>query len=303
MALQTAKQTSEWDMPNGILREGWLVWDSAGVATTTADEVIVQLHANTTPAAITTKLYERKPWATAFATNSVRNTLRLREFSATMVPVSVGWMARLTVTYTTKWVFRNDVTVGNQCFLPVSRSIQPGSRSINVYRDINGSAAFPTGTTLESTTDIGGTKLDERGNPMQYPVPQLTVTLNSVLDSFQTDPAAYDTAWNTYGLTVNDAAFMGYPAYSCLMTDIGFTHLEDEYYNARISFLFDSYLFFDQVAKADTDGRIKIDTTNGQASDVRWKRANIEATTWTNLISASSWAYARLKSGEFGVTP
>jgi hypothetical protein len=173
------------------------------------------------------------------------------------------------------------------------------------YRDINGSAAFPTGTTLESTADIGGTKLDEAGNPVMIPVPQVTVSLVSVIDSFQTDLTAYDTAWTTHGLTVNNAAFMGFPAYSCLLTDVGFQHLEDEYYTGRITFLHDTYLFFEQVAKRDTDGRIKTDTTNGQASDVRWKRANVEATNWnaSTLLPTGTWAYDRLLKGEFGVTP
>jgi hypothetical protein len=303
MALQASKQSSDFDHPNGVLRESWIVWDTAGTANITADEVIVQLRANTTPAAITTKLYERKTWASAFARNSVRNTLRLRDFNVTMMQAGVGWIARLNVIYSTKWRFRNDVTVGDQCFLEVNRAVQPSQRMMQCYRDIAGSAAFPTGLTLESTTDIGGTKLDERGNPVMVPVPQVQVTLNSVIDSFQTDLTAYDAAWRTYGLTLNDAAFMGFPAYSCLMTDIGFTHIEDEYFNARISFLHDTYLFFDQVAKADTDGKIKIDTTNGQASDVRWKRANVETTTWTSLIGSTTWAYARLEKAEFGVTP
>jgi len=173
------------------------------------------------------------------------------------------------------------------------------------YRDINGSAAFPTGTTLESTVDIGGTKLDEGGNPVMIPVPQVTVTLNAVIDTFQTQLTAYDTAWSTHGLTLNNAAFMGFPAYSCLLTDVGFQQLEDEYFTARIVFLHDTYLFFEQVAKRDTDNKIKIDTTNGQASDVRWKRANVEATNWnaSTLLPSGTWAFNRLQNAENGVTP
>lgn len=304
MAIQAVKQTSEYDEENGTLRETYAIWDTAGSATMTSDEVLVQLRAATgIPAAISSNLYPRKTWATGFAKNSVRNTLRLRNYSIAMMNTGVGWMARLVLQFSTKWIFRREISVGDQCRLPVHRAIQPSNRAMAVYRDILGSAAFPTGTTLESTADIGGTKLDERGNPLQLMVPQVSVQLVSIIDSFETDLTAYDNAWSIYGLTLNNAAFMGYPAYSCLMTDIGFTHLEDEYYTARISFIQDVYFWFDQVAKADTDGRIKIDTTNGQASDVRWKRSNVEATTWTNLIAAGSWTSDRLLKGEFGVTP
>lgn len=304
MAIQASKQTSEFDEDSGTLRETYTVWDTAGTANITSDEVLVQLRSATgIPAAISSNLYPRKTWATSFAKNSVRNTLRLRNYSIAMMNAGSGWMARVTLQFSTKWILRREITMGDQCRLPVNRAIQPSNRAMAVYRDIAGSAAFPTGTTLESTTDIGGTKLDERGNPLQLMVPQVTVQLVSVIDSFDTDLTAYDTGWGIYGLTLNDAAFMGYPAYSCLMTDIGFTHLDDEYYTARITFIHDTYLWFDQVAKADTDGRIKIDTTNGQASDVRWKRSNVEATTWTSLIASGSWTYDRLLKGEYGVTP
>lgn len=304
MAVQVSKQSSEFDEENGTLRETYTVWDTAGTANITSDEVLIQLRAATgIPAAISSNLYPRKTWATGFAKNSVRNTLRLRNYSIAMMNAGAGWMARVTLQFSTKWVFRRDITVGDQCRLPVSRSIQPTNRSMAVYRDILGSAAFPTGTTLESASDIGGTKLDERGNPLQLMVPQVTVQLVSIIDSFDVDITAYDTAWGIYGLTLNDAVFMGYPARSCLMTDIGFSHLEDEYYSARITFIQDVYFWFDQVAKADTDGRIKIDTATGQASDVRWKRSNVESTTWTNLIPAGTWTSDRLLKGEFGVTP
>jgi hypothetical protein len=231
--------------------------------------------------------------------------MRLRDISVQMVNASAGWMAELTLTYGTRYTLRRDSATAAKALLPVNRSVQPSTRSMACYRDINGSAAFPTGTTLESTADIGGTKLDEAGNPVMIPVPQVTVSLVSVIDSFQTDLTAYDTAWATHGLTVNNAAFMGFSAYSCLLTDVGFQHLEDEYYTARITFLHDTYLFFEQVAKRDTDGRIKTDTTNGQASDVRWKRANVDATNWnaSTLLPTGTWAYDRLLKAEFGVTP
>lgn len=304
MAIVAVKQSSDFNEPDGTLRETWSAWDTAGTASFTADEVIIALrNATGLPSQISSGMYERKPWGTGFASNSVRNTLRLRDIGITMQNTGAGWMARVVLQYSTKWKFRRDIVFGDQCRLPVQRSVQPSQRTMNCWRDINGAAAFPTGTTLESTTDIGGTKLDERGNPVQIMVPQVTVTLTSVVDSFQTDLSAYDVAWSTYGLTLNDGVYMGFPAYSCLMTDIGFVHLEDEYYSARISWLYDAYFFFDQVAKADTDGRIKIDTTNGQASDVRWKRANIDATNWNNLLAAGTWSFDRLHKGEFGVTP
>jgi hypothetical protein len=221
-----------------------------------------------------------------------------------MMNAAAGWMAQLTLTYGTRYTLRRDSSTASKALLPVNRSVQPSTRAMACYRDILGALALPTGTTLESSVDIGGTKLDEGGNPLTIPVPQVTVTLTSIIDSFQTDLTAYDIAWTTHGLTLNNAAFLGFPAYSCLLTDVGFQHLEDEYYTARIVFLHDTYFFFEQVAKRDSDGKVKV-TSTGQASDVRWKRANVEATNWnaSTLLPTGTWTYDRLLKAEFGVSP
>ena len=302
MALEYSRTSSQYDESSGRLVERWLVWDKAGTATAGAEAVVASLRSGSVPAQITTGLYPRKPFATAFAQTTVGTTLRLRDIGVNMMNAAAGWMAELTLTYGTRYIARNDATT--KALLPVNRSVQPSTRAMACYRDINGSAAFPTGTTLESTADIGGTKLDEGGNPVMIPVPQITVTLTSVIDSFQTDLTAYDLAWTTHSLTVNNAAFLGFPQYSCVLTDVGFQHLEDEYYTARIVFLHDTYLFFEQVAKRESDGKVKVDS-NGKASDVRWKRANVEATNWnaSTLLPSGTWAYDRLLKGEFGVTP
>jgi hypothetical protein len=305
MALEYSRTSSQYDESSGRLVERWLVWDKAGTATLGPEGVLVALRALTTPAIITANLYPRKTFDTAFSQATVGQTLRLRDIGVEMMNAAAGWMAQLSLTFGTRYVMRRDSSSASKALLPVNRSVQPSTRAMACYRDINGSAAFPTGTTLESTSDIGGTKLDEAGNPVQIPVPQITVTLSSVIDSFQTDLTAYDTAWTTHGLTVNNAAFLGFPAYSCLLTDVGFQHLEDEYFTARIVFVHDTYLFFEQVAKRDTDGKVKIVTATGQASDVRWKRANVEATNWnaSTLLPTGTWTYDRLLKGEFGVTP
>lgn len=305
MALEYSRVDSQYDETAGRLVERWLVWDKAGTATDGPEAVLVNLRALTTPAAITANLYPRKTFAASFSQATVGQTLRLRDVGVEMMNAAAGWMAQLTLTYGTRYTLRRDSTTASKALLPVNRSVQPSTRAMACYRDINGSAAFPTGTTLESTADIGGTKLDEAGNPLQIPVPQVTVTLTSVIDSFQTDLTAYDLSWSTHGLTVNNAAFLGFPAYSCLLTDVGFQHLEDEYYTARIVFLHDTYLFFEQVAKRDSDGKVKLTTPGNQASDVRWKRANVEATNWnaSTLLPTGTWTYDRLLKGEFGVTP
>lgn len=304
MAIQAELVSSEFDESAGRLVERWTVLDPAGVAKTGPEGVLLALRAAITPASITTNLYPRKTYAGAFSQAAVYNTLRLRDISVAMQSVVPGWMAQLTLTFSTRYTLRRDSTTSDKALLPVNRSVQPSTRAMACYRDINGSAAFPTGTTLESASDIGGTKLDEAGNPLQIPVPQVTVTLTSVIDSFQTDLTAYDLAWTTHGLTVNNAAFLGFPAYSCLLTDVGFQHLEDEYYTARIVFVHDTYLFFEQVAKRDSDGKVKV-TSTGQASDVRWKRANVDATNWnaSTLLPTGTWTYDRLLKGEYGVTP
>lgn len=302
MALEYSRTSSQYDESSGRLVERWLVWDKVGTATDGPEAVLVNLRALSLPATITAKLYPRKTFALSFATTSLPATLRLRDISVNMMNAAAGWMAELTLTFGTRYTLRNDDAT--KARLPVNRSVQPSTRAMACYRDINGSAAFPTGTTLESTADIGGTKLDEGGNPVQIPVPQITVTLSAIIDSFQTDLTAYDLAFRTHGLTINNAAFLGFPQYSCLLTDVGFQHLEDEYYTARIVFLHDTYLFFEQVAKRESDGKVKL-TSTGQASDVRWKRANVEATNWnaSTLLPSGTWAYNRLEKGEFGVTP
>jgi hypothetical protein len=305
MAIQTSRISASMDESSGRAIEKWMVWDTAGTSTLDPPAVLAALRTSTSPAAITKELYPRKPYASAFSQATIAQTMRLRDISVQMMNAGSGWMAELTVTYGTRYTLRRDSDTSAKALLPVKRSVQPSTRSMACYRDIDNAANIPSGTTLESTTDIGGTKIDEAGNPMVIPVPQLTVSLVSVIDSFQTDLTAYDAAWSIHGMTLNNATFMGWEAYSCLLTDVGFQHLEDEYYTARITFIHDTYLFFEQVAKRDTDGRVKTDTTNGQASDVRWKRANVDATNWnaSTLLPTGTWAYDRLLKAEFGVLP
>ena len=305
MALEYSRVASQYDETAGRLVERWLVWDKAGTATEGPEAVLVNLRALTSPAVITSLLYPRKTFAASFSQATVGQTLRLRDIGVEMMNAAAGWMAQLTLTYGTRYTLRRDSATASKALLPVNRSVQPSTRAMACYRDILGALALPTGTTLESSVDISGTKLDEGGNPLTIPVPQVTVTLTSIIDSFQTDLTAYDIAWTTHGLTLNNAAFLGFPAYSCLLTDVGFQHLEDEYYTARIVFLHDTYFFFEQVAKRDSDGKVKLSNPGNQASDVRWKRANVEATNWnaSTLLPTGTWTYDRLLKAEFGVSP
>lgn len=303
MALEYSQTSSQYDESAGRLVNTWLVWDEAGTKAIGPQTVLATLRGLSSPAALTSNLYPRKAFGSGFSQGSVADTLRLRDIQVEMMGPAKGWMAKLTLTYGTRYTLRRENSP--QALLPVHRSVQPSQRAMACYRDINGSAAFPSGTTLESAGDIGGTKLDEGGQPVMVPVPQITVTLVSIIDTFQTDITAYDAAWTTHSLTVNNAAFLGFPAYSCLLTDVGFQHLEDEYYTGRIVFIHDTYKFFEQVAKRDTDGKVKIENATGQASDVRWKRANVEATNWnaSTLLPTGTWAYDRLYKAEFGVSP
>jgi hypothetical protein len=182
MALEYSRTSSQYDESSGRLVERWLVWDKAGTATLGPEGVLVALRALTTPAIITANLYPRKTFDTAFSQATVGQTLRLRDIGVEMMNAAAGWMAQLSLTFGTRYVMRRDSSSASKALLPVNRSVQPSTRAMACYRDINGSAAFPTGTTLESTSDIGGTKLDEAGNPVQIPVPQITVTLSSVID-------------------------------------------------------------------------------------------------------------------------
>jgi len=301
MAINAKLQASSYDESGGTLTERWIAWDDAALTTSMdSSGILAALRAATTiPLAVSSNLYPRKPYDVSFGVTSVRSTLRLRDISIEQFAVATGWGANVSLRYSTKYELRNEDAT--KARLPVHRTIQPGVRIMPAWRDVNGANAPPTGAALQSTVDIAGTKLDEGGNPVAMEVPQLTVTLSGIIDSFQTNLTAYDTAWSTYGRTLNNAAFMGYPSYSCLMTDIGFQHLEEEYYTARVGFLFDAYAHFEQVPQRETDGKVKLDT-NGRASDVRWKRANIAASNWSALIPAG-WAFDRWQKGENGVTP
>lgn len=302
MAVSAARQATTYDEQGGQLTEKWCVWDSSGTAANGPESVLVDLRAATgLPSGISSDLYPRKPYAGTFAQTSVATTLRLRNIDVTRVPVSLGWMAELNLRYTTKYVLRND-NAAPKALLPVSRSVQGSSRPCPIYRDLAGQSGIPAGSALQSSADIGGTSLDERGNPLIYNVAQYQITLTSIIDSFQTDISVYDAAWSVYGETLNSSAFMGIPAYSALMKDISFQHLEEEYYTARISYVYDTFGFFEQVAEADTDGKPKLRSTDGRATTVKWKRPNVNATNW-NVLLPAGWTKDRLYKGEYGVTP
>lgn len=135
---------------------------------------------------------------------------------------------------------------------------QSGTRQANIFRiaptiPSNGDVTWPTGV-----VDIGGTKVDQAGNPVTYEIPQMQISVEVLWD--RTAQAAANTVgepptstFASYIGTRNDAAFLG-----CAIGTLvyrGFTISPNyEYYRIQHQWLWDQMFHLEQIALPMPDG-------------------------------------------------
>jgi hypothetical protein len=135
---------------------------------------------------------------------------------------------------------------------------------MKLYRDDPGVTPVDENIDL-SSTDINGVP---KNKDMQ--VRQVGVRLRMYIDSTSTDIVTLDTTLQAYLGTKNNDDFLGYSPGKLVCEGASINHLENEFYELVIDYLYDELYHNSQVPQLGTDGRPKMNGSN--YADVRWAR-------------------------------
>ena len=219
-----------------------------------------------------------------FGTASLFGPLRVRDAKVVTVPNSGGKIFDVAVTYNTEytWAYNTGAVAENQInayVLPVSTEWEANERVVQAFR----TGAFTTPTAnLNSTTDIGGTKIDEGGKPVELRIPATDFKVSLIVDTTQhTMVGIYDDISLVRG-TWNNAAFLHWNANEVYCTGASVSHIRDEFYRITYAFKWDQWKDLVQEAVRDGEGYVIGDGAT-HAGTVLW-RSQVRGTANHNLI-------------------
>ena len=199
--------------------------------------------------------------------------MRLRQVNAVPVAGSESKVFDVTARYDQLYTWAEHKDLTGQLVLPVEVELDATPRSAIMYR----SPSWTTNPTadLNTTTDIGGTKVDYASRPVQTLVRQMTARVSFICDvADRTDGITlvgwYDKIDGISGKW-NSAAFLHWSTASQVYCEsASISPVRDEYYRVTFNFRWDAWKGCEQVPKTDVWGKAAIDA-NGQAQTVTWK--------------------------------
>lgn len=190
------------------------------------------------------------------------------------------------------WTFPPDPQINNgqpYTHLPSYVEYSSSLRPMEAYRRF-WSTNPPTGTATDITSDIGGLAYKTASKGMIIEVPQTRVRLRFILDCSNTSNPAlpkmidqYNTIEDYFGY-INSATFMNFPAGSLLCEGANMVHLQNEYYELVIDFLFDEFYHFSQQADVHPNGQVVYDNNN-DPKVVKWVRPTRPNTDFNNIFA------------------
>jgi hypothetical protein len=202
--------------------------------------------------------------------------MRLRQTS--VVPVAGGRnrvfdaIAKYDQLYT--WM---DISAGGgsaALALPVEVEFDATPRPVLLYR-----SPYTTSpaANLNTTTDIGGTKVDYASKPVPGTVPQMRARISLIVDVSR--PAQgmslngiYDRISSSTGRW-NSSDFLHWGPQAVYCETANISHIRDEYYRVTYNFVWDLWYACEQIPKTDVNGKAAVDA-NGSAVTVTWKSQN-----------------------------
>lgn len=228
--------------------------------------------------------------------------MRLRSVNAVPVIGSSNTVFDVTARYDQLYTWAK-ADVLDSLLLPVEVDFDATPRSVLMYR----SPSFSTqpAADLNTTTDIGGTKVDYAGKPIQALIPQMTVRVSLVVDASQTTlTVVYDKVDSVRGKW-NNATFLHWSANQVYCESAGVSHIRDEYYRATFNMRWDLWYGCEQQPKTDVWGKPAIDS-NGAATTVTWKslvRSTANLSLMFDLSNDPTAAAQIAKEGSFITYP
>lgn len=204
--------------------------------------------------------------------------------------------ARFTIKYATLVSIDPVVVSGQEFALPASTDYQSMLRTTKIFRE--GYTTNPPTTSSNSTTaDIGGTNVQGTRGGRDIQVPQMRVRLRLVQDADTQGISATAAIVIQYVNRINNAAFLGFPAYSVICEGASLGALEGEFYEVVFDFLYDTFYHHEQVVEMDADGRPKMSAGNYVRVD--WKRFPRAAVDFNDIFSTNTRQKARAEKGFF----
>lgn len=233
--------------------------------------------------------------------------MRLRSVTAQPVPGNQSSVFDVTARYDQLYTW-NVATGLAKLQLPVEVDLDATPRSVLMYR----SPSFTTqpSADLNTTADIGGTKVDFAGKPIQALVPQMTMRVSIITDisavnSGVTLVSVFDKI-STLSGKWNSTSFPHFVSANYVYCEsASLAHVRDEYYRATFNLRWDLWFGCEQQPKTDVWGKPSLDS-NGAANAVTWKslvRGSANLNTMFDLSSDATVAAQIAKEGSFLTYP
>ena len=237
-----------------------------------------------------------------YSDSVILGRLRLRSTQLVAVPGSEGLVFDAVGRFDGLYVWCYVPTLGGALHLPVETDIDATPRSVLAFRSAPSSS--PTAD-LNSTVDIGGTKLDFGGKPIMVSVPQQTMRISLIIDSTRfTLVSVFDRIASHTGKW-NSSAFVNWGTNTVFCESASISHIRDEYYRVTYLFRSDYWNGCEQQPKIDVWGKHTLDA-NGSAATVLWRSVafgsidhNLIFNEQPNPTVAAQWA----KEGSFITFP
>lgn len=176
------------------------------------------------------------------------------------------------------------VILARQLFLPCELLPIFMSRNTRLYRDPV-TTAPPAGLDI-TAADIGGTAKD-----IDVDVKQIGLKLRLIVDANSLPIAGYPVLTNglvgvisAYLGKKNSVSFFNFPAGSLVCSGATINHLESEFYEVAMEYLYDEYFHHSQYAVKATDGRPEMNGTN--TATVYWTRPVRGAVNFDDIFPA-----------------
>jgi len=208
-----------------------------------------------------------------FTLTNLIGTLRLREYTVTVVPNTNETVFDIAAIYNSEYRWANITSGGgtSAMHLPPQVEFTSGERMTTVYR--NASWTTSPSANLNTTADIGGTKVDQAGKGVPVRVSTMDIKISLLLDTSQAattgslvslydDMTAVQGRWNSVKFL-----HWGIGSVYCLSADVN--HVRDEYYRTTYVFRWDRWSDCEQICELDADGYPFL--VGGQAKTVFWK--------------------------------
>jgi hypothetical protein len=166
--------------------------------------------------------------------------------------------------------------------LPVEVEFDATPRAVIMFR--TGTFSTSPSADLNTTGDIGGTKVDYASKPVPALISQMRVRVGLMIDVATTGMtlvSAYDRIATATGKW-NSTSFLHWASNTVYLETATVSHVRDEYYRCTYNFVWDFWKACEQVPKTDVHGKAAVDS-NGQAQTVTWK-SQVRGTYDHNLI-------------------